>query len=591
MVLTPQERGKIYADHAFLEGIYDSLIESNAVGSRVVDINPREVFLKRLRPDGDSPDLPIPYNEIKDYRPLERGYGRINAIADSVVAKSLARFDFLDPKTWGALQPYTLLNELESEYGEILGYLRKIGKDDYWLDQTRFIGEKLLIGLYNTEVGFLRYLQNRPDDEFGSLRTLVEWVGVEFADKLPIKISRVGLSSPSSRLAKKIAKLVKLAPSWELGYANRSFFRKSLVFGQADPDSNWNTRYWNSRFGDSLEGIRVDGNRQLVDEIIKEIADRTRSELSFVKSCFQNLRFDFRGGQQHREHQRVLLGQAFEAFLEELYQKRIEEAYKKALAYFDEVQREVLELAKMHVEAKRKAAQEEARKKRQAEEKARKEKAKKEAEKIAKEEQRKKQIVDEKERDRLALIREKQFGLLRKCKTTNMASGFCSLLENKLLNSEFICSWEDLLHRVWVPLGRPKNSEDWNVGIEWVLTSFSWSKSVEDLQKHIEHTMSTVVNPLISDQSVLLGLLPNDVKTFGRVVSILEEKEFFNLQPEFFVGLITRPEQEFQHLKRVMIQLFDSSQDISSVDRILGRLLADEDEAYVLADEGVAFQT
>lgn len=33
MALTKEERGKIYEDHAFLEGIYDSLIESNAVGS------------------------------------------------------------------------------------------------------------------------------------------------------------------------------------------------------------------------------------------------------------------------------------------------------------------------------------------------------------------------------------------------------------------------------------------------------------------------------------------------------------------------------------------------------------------------------
>jgi hypothetical protein len=144
---------------------------------------------------------------------------------------------------------------------------------------------------------------------------------------------------------------------------------------------------------------------------------------------------------------------------------------------------------------------------------------------------------------------------------------------------------------VWVPLGRPKNSEEWNVGIEWVLTSFSWTKSVEDLQEHIEHTMSTVVNPLISDQSALLELLPSDVKTFGRVVSFLEEKEFFNLQPEFFVSLLISPEQEFQHFKRVMIQLFDSNEDISTIDRILRRLLAGEDEAFVLADEGVTFQT
>ena len=387
-----------------------------------------------------------------------------------------------------------------------------------------------------------------------------------------------------------MAKLIVL-DGLNLDRANKLFFENSLVFGQADPDSNWNTHYWNGQFGDSLEGIRVVGNRQLVDEIIKEIADRTSSELSFVKSCFQNLRFDFRG-RTYRDHQRNLLGQAIEAFLEELYKKRIEEAYKEALAYFDEVQREVLELAKMHVGAKRKAAQEEARKKRQAEEKARKEKAKKEAEKIAKEEQRKKQIADEKERARLALIRDKQDGLLRKCKTTNMASRFCSILENQLVNSEFTCSWEDLLHRVWVPLGKPKNSEDWNIGIEWVLTSFSWTKSVDDLHKHIEHTMSTVVNPLISEQSVLLGLLPSNVKTFGRVVSLIEEKEFFNLQPEYFVGVVARPEQEFQHLKGVVIQLFDSNiEDISTIDRILGRLLAGEDEAFVLADEGVAFQT
>ena len=36
----------------------------------------------------------------------------------------------------GNLQPYTLLNELESEYGEILGYLRKIGKDDRFRSNT-----------------------------------------------------------------------------------------------------------------------------------------------------------------------------------------------------------------------------------------------------------------------------------------------------------------------------------------------------------------------------------------------------------------------------------------------------------------------
>ena len=298
--------------------------------------------------------------------------------------------------------------------------------------------------------------------------------------------------------------------------------------------------------------------------------------------------------------------QACGAFLSGLLARRIGEAYNKALAYCDQVQQEVHELAKMHVEAKRKAAQEEARKKRQAEEKAaqeearkkrqaeekaRKEKAKKEAEKIAREEQRKKKIAEENERARLALIRDKQDGLLRNCETTSMASRFCNVLEAQFKKSEFTCSWEDLLHRVWVPLGRPKNSEEWNVGIEWVLTSFSWTKSVEDLQEHIEHTMSTVVNPLISDQSALLELLPSDIKTFGRVVSFLEEKEFFNLQPEFFVGLLTRPEKEFQHLKTVLIQLFDSSQEISSIDRILRRLLAGEDEAFVLADEGVAFQT
>ena len=177
-----------------------------------------------------------------------------------------------------------------------------------------------------------------------------------------------------------------------------------------------------------------------------------------------------------------------------------------------------------------------------------------------------------------------------KCKTTNMASGSAVSLKTHLVNSEFCALgktsstgfgflWDGLKIRKIGPLV-----------IEWVL-SFSWTKSVDDLQEHIEHTMSTVVNPLNSDQSVLLGLLPSDVKTFGRVVGILEEKEFFNLQPEYFVGIVARPEQEFQHLKRVVIQLFDSSEDISTIDRILGRLLAGEDEDFVLADEGVAFQT
>jgi len=245
----------------------------------------------------------------------------------------------------------------------------------------------------------------------------------------------------------------------------------------------------------------------------------------------------------------------------------------------------------MHWLAVKKAAQEEARKKRQAEEKARKEKeiaeekARKEKE-IAEEKARK-----EKERARLALIRENQAHLLEKCKESAMAHGFVNVLETQLKNSEFTCSWEDLLHQVWIPLGRPKISNGWHIGLAWALTSFSWTKSVEDLQQHIETAMSSAVNPLISDQSELLGLLPSDVSTFERVVNFLEEKEFFNLQQETLVDFLALPEQEFQHLKTVLIQLFDSSQDISSIDRILGRLLAGEDEAFVLADEGVAFQT
>lgn len=558
MALTPQERGKIYGDHAFLEGLSDWFVESSAVGERVVDINPTEVFLKRLRQDKDSFDLPFRNHELKDFFEV----------------------DVLEPTTWGVLQPYTLLNELESEYAEILGYLRKIEMDE--LDNVTWIGAyACFMELFSAECKYIRFM-NEGTHEFNGLKRILQWVE-RLPDELPVEISPYGLTSRSKRFSKAFAQKMgmsnpSVADYFGLSSDVKDFVACSDLFGQSPyAPYDWYTLYWNGT-NTSITGLKVEGELALYKEIIRGVVQQTKSDYETVYEYFQNVR-----------HTHVV--QAFEAFLEELYQKRIEEAYKEALAYFDEVQFEVLELARMHWKAVQKAAQEKARKKRQAEEKARKEKAKKEAEKIAKEEQRKKQIADEKERARLALIRDKQNGLLRKCKTTNMASRFCSLLEAQLKKSEFTCSWEDLLHRVWVPLGRPKNSEDWNVGIEWVLTSFSWTKSVEDLQKHIEHTMSTVVNPLISDQSVLLGLLPSDVKTFGRVVSFLEEKEFFNLQPEFFVGLLTRPEQEFQHLKRVMIQLFDSSEDVSSVDRILGRLLADEDEAFVLADEGVAFQT
>lgn len=558
MALTSDERGKIYEDHAFLEGIYDSSIESNAVGDRVVDINPTEVLLKRLRQSEDSQNLPFRNHELKDFFEV----------------------DVLEPTTWGVLQPYTLLNELESEYAEILGYLRKIEMDE--LDNVTWLGAyACFMELFSAEWKYIRFM-NEGTHEFKGLKRILQWVE-RLPDVLPVEISPYGLSSRSKRFSKAFAKKMGMSNPSVANYFGlysdaKDFVACSSLFGQSPHELGvWYILYWNGT-NTSITGLTNSGELALNKEITGEVAQQTKSDYETVYEYFQNV-----------HHTQVV--QAFDAFLGALYLERIEEAYKEALAYFDEVQREVFELAKMHVEAKRKAAQEEARKKRQAEEIAFIQKTWDEAEKIAKEEQRKKQIADEKERARLALIRDKQNGLLRKCKTNNMASRFCSLLEAQFKKSEFTCSWEDLLHRVWVPLGRPKNSEDWNVGIEWVLTSFSWTKSVEDLQKHIEHTMSTVVNPLISDQSVLLDLLPSDVKTFGRVVSFLEEKEFFNLQPEFFVGLLTRPEREFQHLKRVMIQLFDSSEDISSIDQILGRLLAGEDEAFVLADEGVAFQT
>ena len=563
MELTPLERGKIYEDHDFLEGLYDSFVESSAVGERVVDINPTEVLLKRLRPHKNSSGLPFRNNRIEIYY----------------------RIDYLEPTTWGVLQPYTLLNELVSEYAEILEYLRKINMDEWRSGSSWYTAENCFEKLYKAECEYIR-LFNDGTHHFDGLNAILEFVE-RLSDLLPVEISRHGFLSPSKRFSKAFAKKIKKSnhvfryrPSSSESYRLlEDFVASSSLFGQSPYSrDDWYTSYWRGTTAPSITGLKNDGERALKKEIIMRVVLQTKSDYETVYEYFQDV-----------QHTQVV--QAFCAFLGDLYLERIEEAYKEALAYLDEVQQEVHELAKMHGEAKRKAAQEEARKKRQAEEKARKEKAKKEAEKIAREEQRKKQIADEKERARLALIRDKQNGLLRKCKTTNMASRFCSLLEAQLKKSEFTCSWEDLLHRVWVPLGRPKNSEDWNVGIEWVLTSFSWTNSVEDLQKHIESTMSNVVNPLISDHSVLLELLPSDVKTFGRVVSFLEEKEFFNLQPEFFVGLLTRREKEFQHLKTVLIQLFDSSQDISSIDRILGRLLADEDEAYVLADEGVAFQT
>ena len=571
MTLTPKERDILSQDHPFLEGLHDSLIESNVVGERVVDIEPGEVFLKRLLPDEDSQGFPFLRSQIK--------------IPGDV--------DFLDRETWGVLQPYTLLNELRSEYAMIFGYLRKIGEDTSWLDypcedenypppnlnraatqlhysnqsETWRKAERLLTTLYRAEVDFIGFMMN-GEHKFPHLAQILRKVEL-IHQILPIEISQYGLGRRSVRLSKALAKEMglshpmRLSPPPASRFNWEKFFHASTVFGHS---SYWVDSYWDGT-NTMITALSDEGNSRLMDEIIKEIAEKTETDKTIVMSHFQNV-----------NHTQVV--QAFEPFLEEHYKIMIEEAYNKTLVYFDQVKQEVDELARMHWLAVKKAAQEEARKKRQAEEKARKEKE------IAEEKARK-----EKERARLALIRENQAHLLEKCKESAMAHGFVNVLETQLKNSEFTCSWEDLLHQVWIPLGRPKISNGWHIGLAWALTSFSWTKSVEDLQQHIETAMSSAVNPLISDQSELLGLLPSDVSTFERVVNFLEEKEFFNLQQETLVDFLALPEQEFQHLKTVLIQLFDSSQDISSIDRILGRLLAGEDEAFVLADEGVAFQT
>ena len=172
-----------------------------------------------------------------------------------------------------------------------------------------------------------------------------------------------------------------------------------------------------------------------------------------------------------------------------------------------------------------------------------------------------------------------------------MAPGFCKTLASHLKGSEFLCSWEAFLHQVWIPLGKPKDDAQWTIGHQWVLSSFSWDGSVDEFQEHIAACMSKVVDPLMNNHATLMELLQPDLKTYKRVVGMMKEKDFFDVKPDHLVGVLTASESRFKTLRNLTLQFIDQNIGISTIDRILGRLLAGEDEAFVLADEGVAFQT
>ena len=157
--------------------------------------------------------------------------------------------------------------------------------------------------------------------------------------------------------------------------------------------------------------------------------------------------------------------------------------------------------------------------------------------------------------------------------------------------SEFSCTWEQLLHDIWVPLGRPKQTEDWNAGLEWILSTIDWTGTAADAKLHITTKLENTVLPLQKAHADLITLLPGDQRTFQRLVALFAQEEFTNLDHQVVVGLLKKDDQAYTHLKQLAFQLLDIGTTDAKVNTIMTRLLEGEDEAFVLADEGVAFQT
>lgn len=182
-----------------------------------------------------------------------------------------------------------------------------------------------------------------------------------------------------------------------------------------------------------------------------------------------------------------------------------------------------------------------------------------------------------------------------------MDEKFVEAFQRHLANSEFVCEWEDVLHRIWIPFGKPKrNNHSWGIEEEWILSTFDWEKDASALEAHISTQKSVTLEELRNhfDNPALSHSLWSDENTslhqklvfYGRFVEFLNEPEFFGLQTEVMFDFIVLDSTKFEHLKALFLRLLDENTPADRCSDILHRLIRGEDEAFVLADAGIAFQ-
>ena len=533
MLIDADLRGKIWADKTFIQSVLQLEEQSSSDANQEVVSDPSDVFIQRIR--------------------------EASQLESISVQTILLSFSIRESSTWGFLGEYSLLNELKSNYALFMKYIQAALNRYY----------DPFLKLLRAEYAYFEFHSN-----LGRTKGLLDYikdVDSFLENGLPLEVSWFRGGSASAAFRREFASVI---PS-------SSFFSKSALWGKGSYhlEGEWWEKYWWS------EKIRSENILKKAVEI-KFMTHRGRKVL--LKEVEDYLPTIFpKGSSKGGFVPNSSLYTYFRSSIRAALQKGIELAYHDCISTCKLFVSNVAELAQDWKRAQEQAlaAEEEERRR------LRSEKAKLEAKKKAEEKARKQQIADEKEQNRLKGIQQQQRDLVSRCKKAGMAPGFCKTLASHLKGSEFLCSWEAFLHQVWIPLGKPKDDAEWTIGHQWVLSSFSWDGSVDEFQEHIASCMSKVVDPLMNNHATLMELLQPDLKTYKRVVSMMKEKDFFDVKPDHLVGVLTASESRFKTLRNLTLQFIDQNIGISTIDRILGRLLAGEDEAFVLADEGVAFQT
>ena len=545
MLIDADLRGKIWADKTFIQSVLRMNEKPSSNGDQGAVSDPSDVFIQRI---SKAPQL--------------------KSISVQTIPSS---FSIRESDTWGLLREYSLLNELKSNYALFMKYIPDL------VDKHELLYESFL-RLFNAEYAYFEFHLNQ-----GRTKILLDYIkDVEsfLENGLPIEVSWLRGTNPHHAFQSELASMIPLSDC----------FSKSALWGNGtDPlVSKWWEEYW------WAERIRSRNMLKATVEI-KFMTHKGRKALSKEVEDYLHTIFTGGGIQFYNDYKSPnsfkttysSLHIYFRSSIHSRLSSNIRMAYKECDRVCKMFVSDLTTLAQDWKRAQDQAlaAKEEERRR------LRSEKAKLEAKKKAEEKARKQQIADEKEQKRLKEIQQQQRDLVSRCKKAGMAPGFCKTLASHLKGSEFLCSWEAFLHQVWIPLGKPKDDAQWTIGHQWVLSSFSWDGSVDEFQEHIAACMSKVVDPLMNNHATLMELLQPDLKTYKRVVGMMKEKDFFDVKPDHLVGVLTASESRFKTLRNLTLQFIDQNIGISTIDRILGRLLAGEDEAFVLADEGVAFQT